>query len=333
MLTSVSETGKCQFRPASANLAGEPLAAPRFVSVMLQWTPTERGVAGVPTTGSSPTIRRHELGVWLRTLRIEKGWTVDQVASRLEVSSSKVSRLETGQRGVREKDIRLLCDLYELDAEQRQRLTELARAGRQRAQWQPRGLDYSTYIELEAEAVSISDYGLGIMPGLLQTSDYARAVVRAAVPRWVPEIVKQRVDGRMVRQQLLFAEHPPHFEAVVDESVLHRVVGSPAVMRGQLERLLLLADLPRVSLRVIPYAAGALPAGNNKFIILRFAQPDVVPDVVFIEGLTRHEYLKDPHEVEVYNMTFRTLLELAASPDATREMITAMLATYRGRPS
>jgi hypothetical protein len=258
---------------------------------------------------------------------------VDQVASCLEVSSSKVSRLETGQRGVREKDIRRLCDLYELDAEQRQRLTELARAGRQRATWQPRGLDYSTYIELEAAAVSISDYGLGIMPGLLQTPDYARAIVRAAVPRWVPEIVKQRVDGRMARQQLLFAEDPPDFEALVDESVLHRVVGSPAVMRGQLERLLLLADLPSVTLRVIPYAAGALPAGNNKFIILRFAQPDVVPDVVFIEGLTRHEYLKDLHEVEVYNMTFRTLLELAASPDATRKMIIAMLATYRGRPS
>jgi transcriptional regulator with XRE-family HTH domain len=286
----------------------------------------------VPTTGSGPTIRRRELGVLLRTLRTEKGWTVDQVASRLQVSSSKVSRLETGQRGVREADIRSLCDLYGVDADQRQRLTELARAGRQRAHWQPRGLPYSTYVELEAEAVSISDYGLGIMPGLLQTPDYARAVVRAAVPRWVPEVVRQRVEGRMARQQLLFSEHPPHFEAVVDESVLHRVVGSPAVMRAQLERLLLLADLPSVTLRVIPYAAGALPAGNNKFIILRFAQP-TVSDIVFIEGLTRDEYLKDPHEVEVYNMTFRTLVHLAAGPDATREMIAAMIVRYGVQPS
>jgi transcriptional regulator with XRE-family HTH domain len=300
--------------------------------VVLHWTPIERGVTGVPATGSSPTIRRSELGVWLRTLRTEKGWTVDQVASRLQVSSSKVSRLETGKRGVREADIRNLCDLYEVDAEQRQRLTELARAGRQRVRWQPRGLPYSTYVELEAEAVTISDYGLGIMPGLLQTPDYARAVVRAAVPRWVPEVVKQRVEGRMARQQLLFSERPPHFEAVVDESVLHRVVGSPAIMRGQLERLLLLADLPSVTLRVIPYAAGALPAGNNKFIILRFAQ-DTVSDIVFIEGLTRDEYLKDPHEVEVYNMTFTTLVHLAASPDATREMIAAMIYRYGAQPS
>ena len=284
-------------------------------------------MTGVPTTGSSPAIRRRELGVLLRTLRTEKGWTVDQVAGLLEVSPSKVSRLETGERGIGDGDISSLCDLYGVDAEQRERLTELARAGRQRVRWQPRGLPYSTYVELEAGAVSISDYGLGIMPGLLQTPDYARAVVRAAVPRWGPEVVKQRVDGRMARQQLLFSEHPPHFEAVVDESVLHRVVGSPAVMRAQLERLLLLANLSSLTLRVIPYGAGALPAGNNKFIILRFAQP-AVSDVVFFEGLTRDECLMDPHEVEVYETTFRRLVDLAASPDATREMISVMITRY-----
>ena len=128
------------------------------------------------------------------------------------------------------------------------------------------------------EAVSISDFGLGFMPGLLQTADYARAIVSAAVPKWVPEIVEQRLQGRMIRQQLLYAENAPLFEAVVDESVLHRVVGSRAVMRGQLERLLELAELPSVTLRVIPYDV-VLPAGNNKFIILRFAS-QTVKDVV-----------------------------------------------------
>jgi transcriptional regulator with XRE-family HTH domain len=300
-------------------------------SDVLHWTPIERGVTGVPTTGSNPTVRRRELGVLLKSLRTEKGWTVDQVADRLKVSSSKVSRLENGLRGVSAADIRNLCDLYEVDGEQRQRLTELARAGKQRARWQPLGLPYSTYVGLEAEAASISDYGLGIMPGLLQTPDYARAVVRAAVPKWVPEVVNQRVEGRMARQQLLFSEHPPQLEAVVDESVLYRVVGSPAIMRAQLQRLLELADLPSVTLRVITYDAGALPAGNNKFIILRFAQP-TVPDVVYIEGLTRDEYLKDPHEVEVYNTTFRTLVHLAASPGATREIITRMIAGYSAQP-
>lgn len=293
---------------------------------MLHRTPIERGVTGVPATGS-PTVRRRELGALLRALRTEKGWTAEQVADRLLVSSSKVSRFETGQRGVSARDIRHLCDLYEVDGEQRQRLIELASEGKQRAWWQPLGLPYSTYVGLEAEATSISDYGLGIMPGLLQTPDYARAVVRAAVPRWVPDVVDQRVEGRMARQQLLFSDHAPHFEAVVDESVLHRVVGSPAVMQAQLERLLELSDLPAVTLRVIPYGAGALPAGNNKFIILGFDLP-AISDVVFIEGLTGDLYLEDPDDVEVYNTTFRTLVHLAASPHATREIIAAMIVNY-----
>jgi transcriptional regulator with XRE-family HTH domain len=285
----------------------------------------------VPTAGGNPTVRRRELGALLRALRVEKGWTVEQAAARLEVSSSKVSRFETGQRGVSARDIRDLCDLYEVGGDRRRHLTELAREGKQRAWWQPLGLPYSTYVGLEAEATSISDYGLGIMPGLLQTADYARAVVRAAVPEWVPEVVEQRVTGRITRQQLLFSEHPPNFEAVVDESVLHRVVGSPAIMRAQLGHLLELSELPSVTLRVIRYEAGALPAGNNKFIILKLPVP-TVSDVVFIEGLTGDLYLDDPHDVEVYTTTFRALAHLAAGPDITRDIIASMILSY-ARPS
>jgi transcriptional regulator with XRE-family HTH domain len=279
-------------------------------------------------TGGSPTVSRRELGTLLRGLRIQKGWTAEQVSERLMVSPSKVSRLETGQRGASARDIRELCDLYEVDHEQRQHLMELAIEGKQRAWWQPLGVPYSRYVGLEAEATSISDYGLGHVPGLLQTPDYARAVVNAAVPKWVPDVVEQRVQGRAARQQRLFSAQPPRFDAVVDESVLHRVVGSPAIMRAQLERLLELSDLPHVTLRVIPYDAGALPSGNNKFIILRFAQP-AVPDVVFIEGLTGDLYLEEPHDVEIYGTTFRTLANLAAEPDITRDIIMTMIAGYR----
>jgi len=284
----------------------------------------------VPTTGSSPTVRRRELGALLRALRTGKGWTAEQVAGQLLISPSKISRLETGQRGASARDIRDLCDLYEVDDEQRQHLMELASEGKQRAWWQPLGLPYSDYIGLEAAATSISDYGLATVPGLLQTPDYARAVVRAAVPKWVPDVVEQRVEGRITRQQHLFSEQVPSFEAVMDESVLHRVVGSPVIMRAQLERLLELSELPSIALRVIPYEAGALPAPNNKFIILRFAQP-TVSDVVFIEGLTGDLYLDDPHEVEVYNTTFRTLFNLGNGLDTTREIITAMIASYGAR--
>jgi transcriptional regulator with XRE-family HTH domain len=280
----------------------------------------------LPPVGS-PTIRRRELGALLKALRTERDWTAEQVVGLLGMSTSKLSRLETGHRGASARDINQLCDLYGVDDEQRQRLLELAREGKQRAWWQPLGLPYSTYVGLEAAAASIYDYGLGIIPGLLQAPDYARAVVRATDPALPPEAVEQRVQGRTTRQQLLFVEDGPRFEAVMDESVLHRLVGGPAVMRAQLERLLELSYLPSVTLRVIRYNAGALPAGNNKFIILSFAQP-TVSDVVFIEGLTGDLYLDDPADVEVYRATYRTLVRLAADPGTTREIIEAVLPGY-----
>jgi transcriptional regulator with XRE-family HTH domain len=277
----------------------------------------------LPPAGS-PTVRRRELGTLLKALRTERGMTAEQVADELGISASKVSRLETGQRGASPRDINDLSDLYRIGQGERQRLLELARAGKQRAWWQPLGLPYPTYVGLETEAAAILDYGLGIIPGLLQAADYARAVVRAADPTLPPEAVEQRVQGRMARQQLLLGEAGPRFEAVVDESVLHRVVGSPEAMRAQLKRLLELSTLPHVTLRVIPYEAGALPAGNNKFIILSFAQA-AVRDIVFIEGLTGDLYLDDPADVEAYKAAYRALGQLAADPDATRDVITTII--------
>jgi transcriptional regulator with XRE-family HTH domain len=284
----------------------------------------------MPATGSSPTVRRRELGALLRSLRTAAELTAEQVAGHLEVSLSKLSRLETGQRGASPGDIRRLCDLYGVDGEQRRHLLDLATEGKQRAWWQPLGLPYSTYVGLEAAATSISDYGLGTVPGLLQTPDFARAIVRAAVPTWTPEIVEQRVRGRMARQRLLHSAAPPAFEAILDESVLHRVTGSPAIMEAQLRHLQEASGLDRVTIRVLPYEAGALPAPNTKFIILRF-EAAVVADTVFIEGLTDDLYLNQPGEVETYNLTFRTLSQLAADPADTREIIGKMITAYSRR--
>ncbi|HEX6933915.1 MAG TPA: helix-turn-helix transcriptional regulator [Streptosporangiaceae bacterium] len=270
----------------------------------------------------SPVVRRRELGALLRKLRTDRNWTVDHVAQQLLCSPSKISRLETGHRGASARDIRDLCDLYDVDDDQRQHLLELASKGKRQAWWQPLGLPYSRYVGLEAEASLISDYRLDAIPGLLQTADYARAIVNAAVPRWVPEIVRQRVDGRLARQQILTRpDDPPTFQAVVDESALHRVVGGPDVMAAQLAWLLEASAMPNVDLRVIPYSAGALPSGTQ-FIILSFTLPDV-PDVVFIEGLTGDLYLEYPQDVEVYNTTFRALRELAVGGEQAREMIAA----------
>jgi transcriptional regulator with XRE-family HTH domain len=284
----------------------------------------------LPGTGS-PTVRRRELGILLKSFRTARGWTVDQVAERLMVSSSKVSRLETGQRGASPRDIRDICRLYGVSEEQRQRLTDLAAEGKQHAWWQTFDLPYTTYIGLEAEATSIKDFGLGVIPGLLQVPGYARVVTQAAVsvPRRTPDTVERIVGSRIARQQrILEAETSPSFTAIIDVSVLHRVVGSRMIMRAQLHHLLELSQLPNVTLRVIPNEAGALPVATTKFIILSFAD-HTLPDIVYIEGLTGELFLERKDDTDIYSAAFQELEDLAASPEASRRVITSSLLSYQ----
>jgi transcriptional regulator with XRE-family HTH domain len=283
-----------------------------------------KDVTGV-AAGSSPTVRRRELGARLRTLRNEHGLTVEQVAEELLCSPSKVSRMETGQRGVTARDIRDLARLYDLDDAQQQQLTNLAAEGKQRAWWQPFALRYGTYVGLEAEASLIRDFGLGLIPGLLQTPDYARAVLHATVPHHNPSEIEHLVEARMARQERALSGHgPPDLYAILDISVLYRIVGGRAVMRRQLERLLEVSQLPHIKVRVIPYEAGVLPVATNKFIILNFARPGL-SDVVFLEGVTGDLYLDRSEDIELYNIAFQELEYLAASTGDTRAIIAALI--------
>jgi len=266
----------------------------------------------------------------LRSLRVGAGLTTEQVAKQLGFSRYKVSRLENGQRGASQVDILRLCELYQVDEKYRLYLIKLAAEGKQRGWRPPFGLPHSDYIGLEAEAASISDYGLAIVPGLLQTPEYARAIVRSGVSAQEPQIVEERVRVRIARQQLLFSSDAPTFEAVLDESVLHRVVGRPAVMLAQLRRLLEMSELPHVTIRIVPYDAGSVPAGVNKFVILRF-ELSYIADIVLIEELTSHHYLEEPEQVETYSSTFRTLAGLSAGPAASRAMILRELRAYESK--
>lgn len=151
-------------------------------------------------------------------------------------------------------------------------------------------LPYSTYVGLEADAATISDFGLGLIPGLLQTEEYARAVLTAIYPRLTADVIEHRLAGRLEQERTLTSPSPPGFDAVLDEGVLHRVSGSPAVMRARLEYLLTASELLNVRISVLPYEAGLLPVPNNKFIVLSFREP-TVPGVVFSEGLTGDLYL------------------------------------------
>jgi transcriptional regulator with XRE-family HTH domain len=269
----------------------------------------------VPEVRSSPTVRRRELGALLRGLRIEKGLTVEEVAERLLCSPSKVSRMETGHGVAAPRDIRDLCDLYEVrDQAERDRMMQLSHESKRHGWWQSYDLPYSTYVGLEVEALSISDFQSSVVPGLLQTADYARAGHEGAMPRLSAADIERRIEAKLTRQALLTQADPPSFKAVLDEAVLHRVVGGPHVMRVQLERLIEAARLPNVTLQVITFDVGAHPGLESNFNILDLP---ATSGVVFVEGLVGSIYLERPDDVDRYRRVFARLQEIALSPKDT----------------
>jgi transcriptional regulator with XRE-family HTH domain len=273
----------------------------------------------------SPTLRRRELGARLRELRQAKGLTVDEVAGRLLVSAPKVSRIETGAggRGVNLRDVRDLCDLYEVDAAEREKLMRLARESQQRSWWQEYSeLRTPTYVGLEASATSIQEYESGAVPPLLQIEDYARALVEGVELDVSAEQVAQRARARQTRQQLLTGEAPIRFWAVLDEAAVRRVVGGRDVMAAQLRAVLQTAALAHVTVQVIPFEAGSHPGINSTFILLHFEED--VPDVVYVEGLLGDHFLENPTDVDRYRRVFDQLRAIALSPKDSAALISAL---------
>jgi transcriptional regulator with XRE-family HTH domain len=275
---------------------------------------------------ASPTVRRRELGARLRVLRTGAGMTVDDAAARMEVSPAKISRIETGARGVSVADVRFLCDLYRVSAEERDRLLNLTRESKRRSWWQQYGLPESvtTYIGLEDAAVSIQQYETSIVPPLLQTEDYAYALTSGTAPDASDEHVRQLVQARLTRQELLTSEQPPDLWAVVDESALHRQVGGPAVMRSQLEALADRSRPKNVVVQVIPLEAGAHPGMDSAFTILHIEE---VSDVVYVEGLIGNFYLQNPTDITRYRRAFDQLRAIALGPRESRDRLAAIAST------
>jgi transcriptional regulator with XRE-family HTH domain len=270
----------------------------------------------------SPTLRRRELGARLRALRLERAMTVDRVAELLLCSPSKVSRMETGQRGATLRDVRDLCRIYEVtDASQVEHMMQLVREGKQQAWWQSYDLDvYATYVGLEQAAATLSYYQSSIVPGLLQSAEYARAMHGGSMPAdFSPERANELVEVRIRRQQVLTRDPALQLLAVLDEAVLHREVGGSAVMAAQLRHLITTANLPNVTLQVIPYSAGAHPAMENMFNIIEFG--DVAPRVVYVEGLMGWLFIEREHDVARYAEVFKYLCDLALDPQETIELI------------
>lgn len=276
----------------------------------------------------SPTLRRRELGTMLRAFRQEQGMTVEDVAGELLCSASKVSRMETGQRGVTLRDARDLCRIYHLTDAQAERIMSLARESRQQGWWQSHELDYfATYVGLEQAATMLRYYQSSTVPGLLQTMDYARAMYRASLPaEFTPERADELIAVRLRRQQVLTREPRVRLNAIVDEAVLHRGVGGPEVMGAQLDHLIEMAtQTPNVTLGVIPFCAGAHPAMDSNFTLLDF---EVAPSVVYVEGLMGWLYLERPQDISRYRKVFDYLHAMALGTGDTIELVRDIRVRY-----
>ena len=269
------------------------------------------------------------MGFLLRQLRNDRGWSIEEVTERAMFSATKLSRLETGRVGASPRDIRDLCIVYGItDPAERDRLTALAREGKQRAWWQQYGLPYAPYIGLETEAASISDYNTDVVTGLLQVEGYARAILQAAPePPDDPAVIDQQVEARIRRQALLTREDAPPFHFILDEGALRRPVGGAAVMRAQLARIIEVAALPAVTFQLIPFAVGAHPGLDSNFVILKFDKP-MVNDVVYVEGVVGNIYLESTGELDRYKRIFAGLQSIALDPEGSVAMVERIAAAY-----
>ena len=277
----------------------------------------------------SPTLRRRELGALLRALRNQKGLTVEQVAESLLCSPSKVSRMETGQGGATARDVRDLCNLYDVtDEAERDRMMTLARQGKGPARWQRYELAYATYAELEEEALAVSAFQSSVVHGLLHTADYARANHESSMPRLDPGQINLQIEAKLARQRILTQADPPSFAVVLDEAALHRLVGGRQVMAAQLTKVLDMSVLPNVTVQVLPFELGAHPALESNFTILQL--PDTAPGVVFVEGMIGSTYLDRPGDLKRYRDVFSELQSMALNPKDTSDLIAGLLGVYRG---
>jgi transcriptional regulator with XRE-family HTH domain len=271
--------------------------------------------------GPSPTVRRRRLAARLRELRETAELTIDEVGERLECSASKISRIETGHVGVTPRDVRDMLEVYGIDDDEREALVQLAREARKKGWWHAYNEVFTgSFVGLESDASSLHTHQALLVPGLLQTEAYTRALIRAVRPDAAETDVERRVQGRLNRQRLITDENPPEYWAVLDEAVLRRTVGGPEVMREQLKWLVEAATLPNVTLQVVPFSAGAHAGMEAPFLILGFPE-QADPDVVYVENSTSGVYLEQPEDVHRYTLMFDHLRAAALKPDDTVDLV------------
>jgi transcriptional regulator with XRE-family HTH domain len=274
--------------------------------------------------GTGPTVRRMILGTQLRRLRERAGLTRTEAGDSIRASDSKISRLELGRVGFKERDVTDLLTLYGVtDAEERGQLLQLAKQTNLPGWWHryndlmPKW--FEDFVGLEEAANRIRVYELQFVPGLLQTEDYARALASHGDPKMVTDAVERRVALRMRRQKLLVGPEAPRLWAVIDESVLYRPIGGPRVLKAQIDRLLELTALSHIALQVVPYSVSGYHA-EGAFTLLSFAEPEL-PNIAYIEHLSGALYLEKLDEIETYSRALDQLAVVGETPDRTRQLL------------
>lgn len=278
----------------------------------------------------APTVLRIAVGGQLRKLRQSLGISREDAGEAIRASHAKISRLELGRVSFKQRDIRDLLTLYRVtDPDERERFLALAQQANEPGWWHQYGdllpSWFETYLGLEQAAGSIRTYEAQFVPGLLQTPDYARAVIELGHSNESVAELDRRLDLRMQRQEILTRTDAPALWAVIDEASLRRPIGSVAILREQIEHLITVAAKPNITVQVLPYSAGGHAAAGGPFSILRFPEADL-PDVVYMEQLTSALYLDKRQDTERYLAVMDRLSVQAERPERTPHLLTTLLA-------
>jgi hypothetical protein len=254
---------------------------------------------------------------------------VEDVSDKLLCSPTKISRLETAARRPSLRDVRDLCALYEVDEVTSAEFMTLAKEARQQDWWkQYDDHQHEPYIGLEEVATSITSYTMYYLPGLLQTAEYASAIIRGIVPKIDPHMLQQRVEVRIRRQELLKRANRPSYFVLLDEAVLYRRVGGANVMVAQLDKLLKMEGEGKVAVQIIPFDAGAHAAAESHFVLLEFGGESNLSPIVFVEGLTADHYHERKAEVDRYREAVEYLRDSALSPGDSAQRVSELKNTY-----
>jgi len=280
----------------------------------------------------SPSVRVRRIARALRGWREDSGAQGGAVARRAGWSAAKQSRLETGGQTITPADVMTLALIYEVSEKERNEVFNAALTAQEKGWWEElaKGAltdDVFDYVELESEATGLKTFKIDLVHGLFQTPEYAEALLRAFLPRPDEETIRGRVDARLRRQVRLTEPNPIRAEALLAEAVLHVRVGGPKVMRAQLTRLLELAAMPHVRLRVLPNRAGAHTAMGTDFNVLSFGAE--LSDVVYMEFLHKGVYLEEADEVGPYKVRFADMWDRALGEEESTSLIAKIVRATR----